>query len=123
MKHKFIHCNINVTNLGNSIAFYKQALDLDVLHQIEAEDGSFSLVYLGDKTSDFELELTWLKDHPHPYELGENESHIAFSTEDFDASYALHKEMNCICFENKEMGIYFINDPDDYWLEILPAHT
>jgi lactoylglutathione lyase len=29
--------------------------------------------------------------------------------------------MGCICYENKEMGIYFINDPDDYWIEIIPA--
>lgn len=96
MKHKLVHCNINVTNLEKSIAFYTQALGLHVLHQKEAEDGSFILCYLGDGTSDFELELTWLNDHPQPYELGENESHIAFTSDDFDASYALHKEMDCI---------------------------
>ena len=42
--------------------------------------------------------------------------------DDFDKAYELHKEMGCICFENKEMGIYFINDPDNYWIEILPAN-
>ncbi|MCI6459715.1 MAG: lactoylglutathione lyase, partial [Clostridium sp.] len=40
--------------------------------------------------------------------------------EDFDKAYELHKEMGCICFENKEMGIYFIADPDNYWIEIIP---
>jgi lactoylglutathione lyase len=34
---------------------------------------------------------------------------------------ALHENMGCICFENTDMGIYFISDPDGYWLEILPA--
>lgn len=27
----------------------------------------------------------------------------------------------CICFENHDMGIYFVNDPDGYWIEIIPA--
>ena len=55
-----------------------------------------------------------------PYDLGDEEFHIAFKTSDFDAAYKLHKEMDCICYENKDMGIYFINDPDGYWLEIVP---
>ena len=41
-------------------------------------------------------------------------------SDDFDASYAKHNEMGCICYENKKMGLYFINDPDGYWIEILP---
>ena len=76
-----------------------------------------------DDTGSFQIELTWLKDHPQPYELGENESHIAFATDDFEAAHRLHEEMGCICFENKEMGIYFIHDPDDYWLEVVPHRT
>lgn len=120
MKFKIAHCNINVTDLDKSIKFYKEALDLDVVREKEASDGSFKLVYLGDGVSDFNIELTWLKDHPQPYELGENESHIAFEVANFDEAHKKHKEMDCICFENESMGIYFINDPDDYWLEIVP---
>ena len=45
----------------------------------------------------------------------------AFYVDDMDAALALHKEMNCVCFENPAMGIYFINDPDNYWIEIIPA--
>ena len=68
------------------------------------------------------LELTWLRDHPDAYELGENESHLCFRVaEDYDKVREFHKEMECICFENTTMGLYFINDPDDYWIEILPA--
>ena len=44
----------------------------------------------------------------------------AFRTEDFEAAHALHEKMGCICYENPAMGIYFINDPDGYWLEIVP---
>ena len=100
MEFKCVHCNINITNIEKSVAFYQKALGLKVERTKEASDGSFVLTYLGDGISNFQIELTWLKDHPQPYDLGENENHI--------------------CFENKEMGLYFINDPDDYWIEILP---
>ena len=74
---------------------------------------------MSDGQSPALLELTWLRDHTKSYDLGENESHIAFAVEDRKAAYELHKEMGCICFENKEMNLYFIEDPDGYWLEIL----
>ena len=67
------------------------------------------------------MELTWLRDMDRPYELGDNEIHLAFEVDDFDAALAKHKEMGCVCFENPAMGIYFIEDPDGYWLEIVPA--
>ncbi|MDR1966471.1 MAG: lactoylglutathione lyase, partial [Synergistaceae bacterium] len=59
-------------------------------------------------------------EHKEPYDLGENESHIAFEVEDFGAAHKLHEEMGCICYENHDMGIYFIEDPDGYWMEIIP---
>lgn len=121
MKAIFNHCNINVTNLEKSIAFYKEALGLEVVREKEASDGSFKLVYLSDGVSPFQLELTWLKDHPQAYELGENESHICLTVDNYDEAHALHEKMGCICFENESMGLYFINDPDDYWFEIIPA--
>lgn len=120
MNFKFAHNNINVCNLEESIEFYEKALGLKEIRRKQAADGSFILVYLSDSTSEHQLELTWLKGHDNPYDLGENEIHIAFRTDDFKAAHKLHSDMGCICFENKAMGIYFINDPDGYWLEILP---
>ena len=93
---------------------------MKVVRTKEASDGSFILTYLNDGVSDFEIELTWLKDYIQAYELGENESHICFEVENYDEAYKLHHE-RCICFENKAMGLYFIYDPDDYWVEIIPA--
>ena len=88
----------------------------------EAADGSFVLVYLGDGQTGFSLELTWLRDHTGAYELGENESHLCMRVAgDYDAVREYHRALDCICYENHEMGLYFINDPDDYWIEILPA--
>ena len=120
IKSRFDHFNINVTNLERSIAFYEKALGLKEHSRKEASDGSFILVYLTDNETGFLLELTWLKDRHDPYDLGDNEVHIAFSTSDFEAAHEKHKAMGCICYENKAMGIYFISDPDGYWLEIIP---
>ena len=75
----------------------------------------------GDGVTPHQLELTWLADRAEAYDLGENEFHLAFTVDDYAAAHALHKAMGCICFENEAMGIYFIADPDGYWLEIVPA--
>lgn len=121
MKFRFDHNNINVLDLHKSLSFYEKALGLKEVRRKEAEDGSFILVYLGDGLGSHTLELTWLKDRVEPYNLGENEFHIAFVVDDYDHAYQHHKEMDCICYENPAMGIYFISDPDGYWLEVLPA--
>ena len=118
MQYKMIHQNFNVRNLEASLAFYAEALGLHEVRRINNEN--FIIVYVASEASDFQLELTWLKDHPQAYDLGEREFHLAFKADDFDAAYKKHSEMGCICFENREMGIYFIEDPDGYWLEILP---
>lgn len=121
IKARFDHFNINVLDLQRSIAFYEKALGLKEHHRKEASDGSFILVYLADDQGNFLLELTWLRDRQEAYELGDNESHLCFRVAgDYDAVRAYHKEMGCVCFENEAMGLYFINDPDDYWIEILP---
>ena len=121
MKFKMVHENYNVSDLDRSLAFYKEALGLEEVRRKNGPDGNFIIVYVANAEGDFELELTWLKDHPQPYNLGENEFHLAFRTDDFEAAHAHHEKMGCICFENKKMGIYFINDPDGYWLEIVPT--
>ena len=121
MKFTMIHENYNVADLQRSLALYEKALGLTEKRRKTAPDGSFIIVYVGNEESDFELELTWLKDHPQNYNLGECEFHLAFRTDDFEAAHKKHEEMGCICFENHAMGIYFIQDPDGYWLEIVPT--
>ncbi len=120
MKFKMIHENYNVRDLEKSLNFYNEALGLIEKRRKEAADGSFIIVYLGDSQSDFELELTWLKDFDRAYDLGDCEFHLAFRTDDYEGALKKHKEMGCVCFENPDMGIYFITDPDGYWLEVVP---
>jgi lactoylglutathione lyase len=120
MKFKFVHNNFNVLNLEKSVAFYKEALQLVEVRRIEGDN--FILLFLGDGITAHKVELTWMKDRTQPYNLGDNEIHLAVNVDDFAAAYALHSKMNCICYENKDMGIYFIADPDGYWIEILPQN-
>lgn len=121
MKFKMVHENYNVHDLDRSLSFYRQALGLTERRRKTAPDSSFVIVFIGNDEGDFELELTWLRDHKEPYNLGEQEFHLAFLTDDFSAAHALHEKMGCICYENSAMGIYFIQDPDGYWLEIIPS--
>ena len=124
MHFTFAHNNFNVRDLDRSLAFYQEALGLSEVRRISPDDGSFIIVYLSDGKSAHQLELTWLRDHAAtPYELGENESHLCVRVAgDYEAVRAYHKELGCVCFENHEMGLYFINDPDDYWIEVLPLN-
>ena len=119
MKSKYLHTNINVLNLEKSIAFYEEALGLKETRRKNASDGSFAIVFLGDGQTEALLELTWLKGRTEPYNLGDNEWHIAYHMDDKAAARKKHEQMGCICYENHDMGLYFIADPDGYWVEIL----
>ncbi|MDO4266540.1 MAG: VOC family protein [Eubacteriales bacterium] len=117
---RFNHFNFNVLDLEKSLKFYEEALGLKIESEKKAADGAFRIVYLTDGVTDFRLELTWLKDRTEPYDLGDEEFHVALTTDEFEKWHKHHEEMGCICFENHDMGIYFINDPDGYWIEIVP---
>ena len=121
MQFKMVHNNFNVANLEKSLEFYAKAFDMHEVKRIAPADGSFIIVYLSDGSSSHRLELTWVKEMDRAYDLGDNEFHLAFEVDDFEAAHKLHADMGVICYENPEMGIYFVTDPDGYWLEIIPA--
>ncbi|MDR1553551.1 MAG: VOC family protein [Prevotellaceae bacterium] len=125
IKGKFDHYNFNVINLERSMEFYEKALGFTECKRIEADDSSFIIVYLCDKyNSDFLLELTWLRDRKEPYSLGDCEFHLCVRTDgDYDEVRKFHREMDCVCYENEKMSLYFISDPDGYWIEILPLKS
>lgn len=122
VKGRFDHFNINVLDLDKSIRFYEEALGLKEANRKVAGDGSFILVYMTDGQTGFLLELTWLRDRKEPYELGDNESHLCLRVQgNYEEVRRFHREKGWICYENVEMGLYFIHDPDDYWIEVLPV--
>ena len=120
---KFNHFNFNVLDLDKSLAFYKEALELwSRCGTKEASDGSFKLVYLGDGLTGVPAGAD-LAEGPglSPTTWGSASSTWPFVTDRYDELLPpSHKEMGCVCFENPGMGIYFIADPDGYWIEIVP---
>lgn len=121
MEFKLTHSNINVTDLERSLKFYAEALDMKEVRRMSDPEGSYTIAWIANGNSPTQIELTWLAEHPQAYELGENESHIGFVVDDFDAAHQRHLAMDCICFENPTLGIYFIEDPDGYWIEVVPT--
>lgn len=123
MQFHFVHENFNVLDLDKSIKFYEEALGLKVAREKNAEDGSYKIVYLEDGITNFQLELTWLADRTEKYDLGDEEFHLAFRVDNYEEAFKKHKEMDCVVYVNEKMGIYFITDPDGYWLEIIPSRA
>ena len=105
MKFTMYHTCITVFDLKKSMDFYGEALGLHEVRRIEAEDGSSIIVFLGSEGGFCQLELAWYKDRKEPYDLGDNEIHLGFRTDDYDASLAKHREMGGVCFENEKFGV------------------
>lgn len=121
MNARAVHRCTHVLDLEKSLAFYERALGMTVVGRMGPDDGSWENVFIANDMTGFQLELTWNRGRTEPYVNGGRDTHLAFAVDDIDAARALHEEMGCICFVNERMGIYFIEDPDGCWLEIVPA--
>lgn len=115
-----IHRCMHVLDIDKTLDFYERALGMTEISRMGPDDGSWMNVFIGNDTSGFQLELTWNKGRTEPYDNGGRDSHIAFTVRDIEAARKVHEEMDCICHVNEAMGLYFIEDPDGCWLEILP---
>lgn len=120
MESKAIHRCLHVLDLQKSLDFYEQALGMTEIRRMGPKDGSWVNAFIGNDGSGFQLELTWNRGRTEPYDNGGRDSHFAFTVPDYNAAHAIHEQMGCICHENEAMGLYFIEDPDGCWLEILP---
>lgn len=121
MQARAVHRCIHVLDLEKSIAFYEKALGMKIVGRMGPDDGSWENVFMGNDSTGFQLEFTWNRGRVEPYVNGGRDTHLAFAVEDIDAARKLHEEMGCISFVNERMGIYFIEDPDGCWMEIVPA--
>lgn len=119
MHYSMAHTCIKVQDMESSINFYQKALHLREKRRIELEH--ITLVYLGDEEgSDYELELNCPRDVQNEQSFGSSVGHFAFCVDDYAASLDLHQRMLCVKLVSEANGMYFIEDPDGYTIEILP---
>ena len=122
---KAIHSMIRVLDEDRSVAFYQAAFGLEVADRLPFEE--FTLIYLSNPESDFELELTVNKGRTAPYDLGDGYGHLAFSVDDLDAEHARleaagfapRKIVNFAPGGEVIAKFFFIADPDGYQIEVL----
>ncbi|SEH63493.1 VOC family protein [Paracoccus alkenifer] len=122
---KMIHSMIRVLDEARSVAFYGAAFGLKVAERLDFD--SFTLVYLANAESGFELELTINKGREEPYDLGDGYGHLAISVEDVDAE---HARLTALGLNPRKLvdfapggtvlaRFFFIQDPDGYEIEVL----
>jgi lactoylglutathione lyase len=122
---KAIHSMIRVFDEARSVAFYRTAFGLEVAQRLDFPD--FTLVYLSNAESEFELELTINKDRTDPYALGDGYGHLAFSVDDLEAEHARltaaglapRKLVDFTPGGQLIARFFFIADPDGYQIEVL----
>lgn len=85
-----VHNNFNVFDLEKSLKFYQEALNMHEVRRIEKP--AFTIVYLEDGSSSHQLELTWMREMDRPYDLGDEEFHLAFRVDDFAAALSIETE-------------------------------
>lgn len=122
---KTVHSMIRVLDESRSVAFYSAAFGLSVADRLDFP--TFTLVYLSNAETDFELELTINKDRSTPYDLGDGYGHLAVSVDDLDAEHALMEAAGLAprkLVEFRPNGdlvarFFFVADPDGYQIEVL----
>lgn len=122
---KMIHSMIRVLDEARSVAFYRTAFDLEVADRLDFDN--FTLVYLSNPETDFELELTVNKGTTDAYDLGNGYGHLAVSVEDVDAlhaklteaGYAPRKLVDFAPAGEVIARFFFVQDPDGYEIEVL----
>ncbi len=122
---KAIHTMIRVLDEARSVRFYEQAFGLKIADRLDFD--SFTLVYMSNADSSFELELTVNKDRMDPYDLGDGYGHLAFSVDDLDAEHARLTEAGLAPRKLVDFApggdviarFFFIADPDGYQIEVL----
>lgn len=125
---KAIHSMIRVLEEDRSVDFYNKAFGLAVADRLDFE--TFTLVYMSNAESEFELELTINKDRTEPYNLGDGYGHLAVSVTDLDSEHARISALGFttgkIVEFNRDGGLlarfFFVTDPDGYRIEVLQRH-
>ncbi|MDO8985727.1 VOC family protein [Cypionkella sp.] len=122
---KAIHSMIRALQEARSVAFYQTAFGLSVADRLDFT--GFTLIYMSNPESGFEVELTINKDRTEPYNLGDGYGHLAVSVDDLDAEHARLTAAGLaprklVDFKNGDVLVarfFFIADPDGYQIEVV----
>lgn len=122
---KAIHSMIRVLDEDRSVDFYRRAFGLEIADRLDFSD--FTLVYLSNSETGFEVELTINKGRTDPYDLGDGYGHLAVSVADLDAEHARFeaeglapRKLVEFAPDGKLVGrFFFVADPDGYQIEVL----
>ncbi len=122
---KMIHTMIRVRDLDRSLQFYRDALELEIKDQY-VFDG-FSLTYLANEETGFELELTHNHDQSEPYTHGSGYGHLAVSVDNIEQAHKRIKSLgieagDIKAFDHQQKHLaafFFVTDPDGYKIEFL----
>ncbi len=122
---KAIHSMIRVLDEARSVAFYDKAFGLKIADRLDFDD--FTLVYLSNSETEFELELTVNKGRTEPYDLGDGYGHLAVSVDDLDTEHARFESGGLNPRKVVEFApggtlvgrFFFVADPDGYQIEVL----
>lgn len=120
-----IHSMIRVLDEARSVAFYDTAFGLKVADRLEFD--GFTLIYLSNAESDFELELTVNKGRTEAYDPGDGYGHFAVSVADAEAEHArltaaglAPRPVTELARDGRRVAkFFFIADPDGYRIEVL----
>ena len=122
---KMIHTCLRVLDLGRSVKFYSEAFGLSEYARFEFD--SFTLVYLRDSHTSFELELTENHGRQEPYDLGDGYGHLAVTSDDLESDHGKVKsaggevtDIKSLEHQGEVLGkFFFATDPDGYKIEVL----
>ncbi len=125
---KPIHSMIRVLDEQRSVNFYRDALGLAIADRYVFDN--FTLVYLKDPNSSFELELTINNDQIQPYDLGKGYGHLAVAVDDLEAARTQMQQAAATPGDIKEINhggallgrFFFVKDPDGYSIEVLQRY-
>jgi len=125
---KPIHSMIRVLDEARSVAFYRQAMGLEIVDRIPFD--SFTLIYMRDPASTFELELTLNHGRTEPYQLGDGYGHLAVVVDDLEAEHAKMAQAGASPGQIRSLErdgaplarFFFVKDPDGYSIEVLQRY-
>jgi lactoylglutathione lyase len=117
---KYLHTMVRVTDLEESLRFYRDALGLEVLRVQEVPSGRFTLAFLaapGDHEAQVELTYNW---DPETYTGGRNFGHLAYAVDDIYAQCArLQAHGVTILRPPRDGRMAFVRSPDQISIELL----